>query len=271
MKIEPSQKIDFSKLPSRAFIHKFTDELIDLLFPIESTFTYHYEVADEKEERLHKSLKEILQPLSNRLNLSADEVVEQFFNQLPAIYNKLIADAEFFLKSDPAAEGIEEVIIAYPGFYAITVYRLAHELSKLSVPIVPRVITEYAHNKTGIDIHPGASIGSPFFIDHGTGVVVGQTTVIGDSVKLYQGVTLGALAVRKETQGAKRHPTIENNVLLYAGSCILGGETVIGHDSVIGGNVWLTSSVPPLSIVYHKSDIHIRDKSELREVVDFVI
>lgn len=164
MKIEPSQKIDFSKLPSRAFIHKFTDELIDLLFPIESTFTYHYEVADEKEERLHKTLKEILQPLSNRLNLSADEVVEQFFNQLPAIYNKLIADAEFFLKSDPAAEGIEEVIIAYPGFYAITVYRLAHELSKLSVPIVPRVITEYAHNKTGIDIHPGASIGSPFLL-----------------------------------------------------------------------------------------------------------
>ena len=271
MKITPSTKIDFSRLPSRAFIHKFTDELIDLLFPIESTFTYHFEVADEKEERLHKTLKEILQPLADRLTISADEIVLQFFNQLPSIYNQLIADADFFLKSDPAAEGIEEVIIAYPGFYAITVYRLAHELSKLNVPIVPRVITEYAHNKTGIDIHPGAAIGCPFFIDHGTGVVVGQTTIIGNQVKLYQGVTLGALAVRKETEGEKRHPTIEDDVIIYAGSCILGGETTIGRSSVIGGNVWLTASVPPLSIVYHKSDIHIRDKSELREVIDFII
>jgi serine O-acetyltransferase len=271
MKIQPSHKIDFSKLPSRAVIHKFTDELIDLLFPIESTFNFHYEVADEKEERLHKTLKEILLPLSNRLTLSADEIVVQFFDTLPQLYEDLISDAEFFLKSDPAAEGIEEVIIAYPGFYAITVYRLAHQLSKLNVPIVPRVITEYAHNKTGIDIHPGASIGSPFFIDHGTGVVVGQTTVIGNYVKLYQGVTLGALAVRKEAEGEKRHPTIEDDVIIYAGSCILGGQTVVGRSSVIGGNVWLIESVPALSIVYHKSDVHIRDKSELREVIDFII
>jgi serine O-acetyltransferase len=271
MKIQPSQKIDFSKVPSRTYIYKFTDELIDLLFPIESTFTFHYEIADEKEERLHKTLREILQPLANGLSLSPDQIVQQFFDTLPAIYEKLISDAEFFIKSDPAAEGIEEVIIAYPGFYAITVYRLAHELSKLNVPIVPRVITEYAHNKTGIDIHPGARIGSPFFIDHGTGVVIGQTTVIGNHVRLYQGVTLGALAVRNDEEGDKRHPTIEDDVIIYAGSCILGGETLIGHDSVIGGNVWLTTSVPPLSIVYHKSDVHIRDKSELREVVDFVI
>ena len=183
----------------------------------------------------------------------------------------LLADAEFFLQSDPAAEGVEEVIIAYPGFYAITVYRLAHQLTLLNVPIIPRVITEYAHNKTGIDIHPGASIGNPFFIDHGTGIVIGQTSVIGHKVKIYQGVTLGALAVRKEQQGAKRHPTIEDNVVIYAGSCILGGETVIGHDSIIGGNVWLTTSVAPLSMVYHKSEVHIRDKSELKEVLDFVI
>ncbi len=271
MKIQPSQKIDFSKLPSRAVIYKFTDELIDLLFPIESTFTFHYEVADEKEERLHKTLTEILQPLTNRLTISAPEIVRHFFNTLPSIYEKLISDAEFFMKSDPAAEGIEEVIIAYPGFYAITVYRVAHELSKLNVPIVPRVITEYAHNKTGIDIHPGAHIGNPFFIDHGTGVVVGQTTVIGNHVKVYQGVTLGALAVRKEAEGKKRHPTIEDDVIIYAGSCILGGETTIGHSSVIGGNVWLTDSVPPLSVVYHKSDVVIRDKSEMNEVVDFVI
>jgi serine O-acetyltransferase len=271
MKIQPSQKIDFGKLPSRAYIHRFTDELIDLLFPIESTFTYRYEIAEEKEERLHKTLKEILTPLSQQLTEPLDEIVTKFFDTLPQVYNKLLADAEFFLSSDPAAEGIEEVIIAYPGFYAITVYRLAHELTRLNVPIVPRVITEYAHNKTGIDIHPGATIGSPFFIDHGTGVVIGQTTYIGNNVKLYQGVTLGALAVRKEAQGAKRHPTIEDNVLIYAGSCILGGETTIGRNSVIGGNVWLTSSVPAFSIVYHKSDVHIREKSELRDAVDFVI
>ncbi|HLP21093.1 MAG TPA: serine O-acetyltransferase EpsC [Chitinophagales bacterium] len=271
MRIEPSPKIDFSKLPSRAVIYKFTDEIIDLLFPIESTFTYHYEVADEKEERLHRTLSEILQPISSRYQLDAASIVQRFFDSLPTVYNKLIQDAEFFLKSDPAAESIEEVIIAYPGFYAITVYRLAHELSKLKVPIVPRVITEYAHNKTGIDIHPGASIGSPFFIDHGTGVVVGETTIIGNHVRIYQGVTLGALAVRKESEGVKRHPTIEDDVIIYAGSCILGGDTKVGRSSVIGGNVWLVNSVPPLSVVYHRSDVVIRDKSEMTTVVDFVI
>lgn len=271
MNIQSSRQIDFSRLPSRAVIYKFTDELIDLLFPIESTFTFRYEIAEEREERLHRTLHEILKPLNEQLNIPADEIVNAFFKTLPAVYNNLISDAEFFQQSDPAAECVEEVIIAYPGFYAITVYRLANELYKLNVPIVPRVITEYAHNKTGIDIHPGATIGSPFFIDHGTGVVIGQTTLVGNFVKLYQGVTLGALAVRKESESKKRHPTIENNVIIYAGSCILGGNTTVGHDSIIGGNVWLTESVPPLSMVYHKSDVTIRDKSEMREVLDFVI
>ncbi len=264
-------KIDFSTLPSRTFIYKFIDELLDFLFPTESNHTFRYEVAGEKEERLKHNLQEILKPLNGKLNPPAQEITAKFFQSLSSVYDKLILDAEFFMKSDPAAESVEEVIIAYPGFYAITVYRLAHELSKLNVPIIPRVISEYAHTKTGIDIHPGATIGTPFFIDHGTGVVIGQTTVIGSHVKIYQGVTLGALAVRKESQGAKRHPTIEDSVILYAGSCILGGETVVGHDSVIGGNVWLTESVAPLSIVYHKSEVHIRDKSEMNEVIDFVI
>ena len=263
--------IDFSKLPSRSFIYKFTDDLIDMLFPIESTFAFKYEVAGEKEERLQRALKEILQPLNEKLALTPDEIAKKLFGTLSSIYDKLIMDAAFFMKSDPAAESIEEVIIAYPGFYAITVYRLAHELTKLNVPIVPRVISEYAHTRTGIDIHPAATIGTPFFIDHGTGVVIGQTTLIGDYVKIYQGVTLGALAVKKESQGAKRHPTIGDHVILYAGSCILGGDTNVGHDSVIGGNVWLTESVAPLSIVYHKSEVHIRDKSEMNEVIDFVI
>jgi serine O-acetyltransferase len=264
-------KVDFSKIPSRGAIHKLTDELIHLLFPLDAKLMPKQEVAHEAEARLRGNLISILQPIEKQLTLSPDEITHKFFATLPAIYEKLIADAEFFMKSDPAAEGIEEVIIAYPGFYAITVYRLAHELSKLNVPIIPRVITEYAHTKTGIDIHPAATIGTPFFIDHGTGVVIGQTTIIGSHVKIYQGVTLGALAVKKESQGSKRHPTIGDHVILYAGSCILGGDTNVGHDSVIGGNVWLTESVAPLSIVYHKSEVHIRDKSEMNEVIDFVI
>lgn len=265
-----STKIDFSRLPSRALTHLFADEVVDYLFPVEGNFSFNEELHEEKAEKVRLILKGLLEPLHLPL-LQAEEVADKFFASLPSVYDKLIADGELFLKSDPAAECIEEVILAYPGFYAIMVYRVAHELSVLNVPIIPRIITEYAHAKTGIDIHPGANIGFPFFIDHGTGVVVGQTATIGHNVRLYQGVTLGALAVRKEGQGLKRHPTIEDNVIIYAGSCILGGETVIGHDSVIGGNVWLTQSILPYSIVYHKSDIRIRDKSEMNEIIDFVI
>ena len=263
--------IDFGKLPSRTLIYKFTDELIDFIFPIESSVTSHAKLTGKRKLSLTILLKEILHPLSEQLAHPPEKIVDKFFNTVDSLHYSLVADAIFFMKSDPAVESIEEVIIAYPGFYAITVYRLSHELVKLGVPIVPRVISEYAHNKTGIDIHPGAKIGNPFFIDHGTGVVIGQTTVVGDRVKLYQGVTLGALAVRKEGQGLKRHPTIENDVIIYAGSCILGGETIIGHDSIIGGNVWLTTSVAPLSVVYHKSDIKIRNKSEMNEIIDFII
>jgi serine O-acetyltransferase len=200
-----------------------------------------------------------------------NDLIKAFLEAVPGIYQHLIQDAGAFMESDPAAESIEEVILAYPGFYAITVYRIAHQLYCLKIPVLPRLITEYAHSKTGIDIHPGAQIGNKFFIDHGTGVVVGQTTVIGDNVKLYQGVTLGALAVRKEARGEKRHPTIGNNVIIYAGSCILGGTTMVGHDSIIGGNVWLTHSVVPFSVVYHESHITIRDKSDLNGVIDFSI
>jgi serine O-acetyltransferase len=151
------------------------------------------------------------------------------------------------------------------------VYRFSHQLWKQGVKILPRVFAEYAHSKTGIDIHPGAEIGQSFFIDHGTGIVIGETSVIGKRVKIYQGVTLGALSVNKEEAKTKRHPTIEDNVIIYSGATILGGETVIGHDSVIGGNVWLTNSVFPNSIVYHKSEITIRDKNPLPDVLNFVI
>ncbi len=265
-----TKRTDFSSLPSRSLAHRFADELIDFLFPTEAVFDFQEEIAEERTNKLKRMLQELLPETKFSKPLQQD-IIAQFFGILPEIKKQLLKDAELFVKADPAAECMEEVIVAYPGFYAIAIYRISNELYKLKIPLLPRIISEYAHTKTGIDIHPGAQIGNPFFIDHGTGIVIGQTTVIGHSVKMYQGVTLGALAVRKESEGTKRHPTIEDNVILYAGSCILGGDTVIGRDSVIGGNVWLTESVPPLSVVYHKSDVHIRDKSELKEVIDFVI
>jgi serine O-acetyltransferase len=151
------------------------------------------------------------------------------------------------------------------------VHRLSHKLFELNVTIIPRMMSEWAHGKTGIDIHPGAKIGSPFFIDHGTGVVIGETSIIGDAVKVYQGVTLGAIAVKKEDATNKRHPTIEDNVVLYAGSTILGGNTTIGKDSIIGGNTWITESIEPNSIVYHKSSLNVINKLNKNEPINFVI
>ena len=195
----------------------------------------------------------------------------ELFYQLPEIYEALLLDAHAVLKFDPAAQSIEEVLVAYPGFYATSIYRIAHQLHKQGIKILPRLLSEYAHSKTGIDIHPGAVIGKSFFIDHGTGIVIGETSVIGDDVKIYQGVTLGALNVTKANASTKRHPTIEDNVIIYSGATILGGETVIGHSSVIGGNVWLTYSVPAHSIVYHKSEIKVRDNNLVPEGFNFVI
>lgn len=197
--------------------------------------------------------------------------VASFFGALPDTYNVLLEDAEAILASDPAARNLSEVIVAYPGFYATVVYRLSHCIWKLGITILPRLFCEYAHSKTGIDIHPGAHIGRAFAIDHGTGIVIGETTVIGNNVKIYQGVTLGALNVSKESASTKRHPTIEDGVILYSGATILGGETVIGRGSIIGGNVWLTYSVPPASVVYHKSEIKVKDKEPFPEPLNFVI
>ncbi|MFL5785028.1 MAG: serine O-acetyltransferase EpsC, partial [Bacteriovoracaceae bacterium] len=169
-------------------------------------------------------------------------------------------DVEAAFAGDPAAYSKEEIIITYPGFYAICVYRLAHALHKLDVPLIPRLMSEYAHEKTGIDIHPGAVIGENFFIDHGTGVVIGETSLIGKNVKIYQGVTLGALSVKKKLQSVKRHPTIESDVVIYANSTILGGDTIIGTGSVIGGNTWITESVPADSVILNKIEISIGKK-----------
>jgi serine O-acetyltransferase len=178
------------------------------------------------------------------------KVVLEVFAAIPALREAADRDVRAAFDGDPAAGSIEEIIFSYPGVQAITVYRIAHEFYLRGVPMIPRIMTEDAHGRTGIDIHPGATVGRGFFIDHGTGIVIGETTVIGNNVKIYQGVTLGALAIERDergavVRGAKRHPTIEDDVTIYAGAKILGGETVIGRGSVVGGNVWLTESIPP--------------------------
>ena len=197
----------------------------------------------------------------------ARSIALAFIARLPEVKRLVATDVQAAYEGDPAATSPMEVVMAYPGLYAVTIHRLAHELYNLRVPIIPRIMSELAHSKTGIDIHPGATIGERFFIDHGTGVVIGETTVIGRNVKLYQGVTLGALSFDRDpvtgalVKGVKRHPNVEDNVVIYAGATILGGRTVIGHDSEIGGNVWLKDSVPPNSRVYNKPPApEIREK-----------
>jgi serine O-acetyltransferase len=188
----------------------------------------------------------------------AKEIVGEFVDELGEIRRLVETDIDAAYEGDPAATSRMEVVMAYPGLYAVTIHRIAHVLYRLKVPVIPRIMSELAHSRTGIDIHPGATIGERFFIDHGTGVVIGETAVIGRNVKIYQGVTLGALSFAKDPEtgalvkGIKRHPNVEDNVVIYAGATILGGETVIGHDSEVGGNVWLKDSIPPFSRVYNK-------------------
>jgi serine O-acetyltransferase len=244
--------------PSKIDVGEFSQKMAISLFPIiEGGECNPVDVL-----KLRNQLIRILKPLKRRLSDKPEVIADAFFKNLQSIKNKLDGDAEFIAANDPAATEKDEVIMAYPGFFAILIYRLAHCLAGLNVPIVPRVMTEYAHSLTGIDIHPKAEIGSEFFIDHGTGIVIGETAVIGNRVKFYQGVTIGALSVNKSMASTKRHPTIEDDVIIYAGTTILGGNTIIGHDSVIGGNVWLTESVPPFSFVYHQKKTTIRGRSD---------
>lgn len=256
----------FEAIPRKEEVHKWIDELVDLLFPVRCACVHDASTL----RQLHLTFLN----LTSRVMVLDDAIqhkIKLFFEKLPAIYDNLLTDARAFMAFDPAARSVEEVIIAYPGFYAITVYRLSHELYALDIPILPRVISEWAHGQTGIDINPGAEIGIGFFIDHGTGIVIGETCVIGNNVKIYQSVTLGALSVVKTEANKKRHPTIEDNVIIYSGATILGGRTVIGKDSVIGGNVWLTESVPPNSLVYHKSEVRVRKNIDFDEPLNFVI
>jgi len=194
----------------------------------------------------------------------AEEICLEFFNRIPKVRAMVQTDLQAAYDGDPAATGMAEVIFSYPGLFAITVYRLAHELYDLKVPMIPRIMTEHAHSITGIDIHPGATIGAYFFIDHGTGIVVGETTIIGDNVKIYQGVTLGGLSTRggQDLRGKRRHPTIEDDVTIYANASILGGETVIGRGCVIGASAFITQSIPPCTRVSSKNqELELRTRA----------
>ncbi len=230
---------------AKARVAGWIRSLLDTLFPqaAEQTLATTGEVRDAI-DALAAELRSLLRPLEDDID-DPGEIARAFFQSLPEIHRQLMIDATAIERGDPAAESVDEVILAYPGFLAMAVYRIAHRFSELGVPILPRVLTEWAHERTGIDIHPGATLGHPVVIDHGTGIVIGETAVIGNNVKLYQGVTLGALSVAKSLASTKRHPTIENDVVIYANATILGGDTVIGRGSVVGGNVWLTSSIPP--------------------------
>ena len=249
-------------VPSMKDTQIFTKELVDFLFPIRRDRTISLHATAAKWEDIQKMLIKLLIPFENIMHKNANDVCQQFCQAVPDLYAQMLNNADAYCKFDPAAMCGEEVILCYPGFYAVCVYRLAHVLHLIGVPTIPRLMTEYAHTKTGIDIHPGASIDDHFFIDHGTGIVIGETTIIGRNVKVYQGVTLGSAYVDESLRQTKRHPTIEDNVILYAGCTILGGNTVIGHDTIIGGNVWLTESVPPYSMVYNKHDTVVRPQSQ---------
>ncbi|MFH6768699.1 serine O-acetyltransferase EpsC [Gaetbulibacter aquiaggeris] len=219
-----------------------------------------YNLFDELEEET-KYLRNTFLEISSKLSVeNAENLWDEFQKQFLTIRRKLDLDAVSFLKNDPASTCIEEVYLAYPGFYAISIYRLSHQLHLLKVPIIPRMMSEYVHGITGIDIHPGATIGESFFVDHGTGIVIGETAIIKSNVKIFQGVTLGGLQVKKDMQSTKRHPTIEDHVTIYANATILGGDIVIGANSTIGANVWITQSVPENSLVTYQTEIKIRPK-----------
>jgi serine O-acetyltransferase len=235
--------------------------IIRLLFPEQTKEYFRSEEEIEIQfKNLELDLRNILISTYQCKGCNPEWKANAFIERIPEVYRLLKTDIQSIIDGDPAAKSEFEVIRAYPGFFAITFYRLAHELFNLDIPLLPRILTEYAHSKTGIDIHPGAQIDEYFFIDHGTGIVIGESCIIGKHVKLYQGVTLGALSVEKTLANTKRHPTVENNVVIYSGATILGGKTVIGEHSIIGGNVWLTKSVPSYSTVYHKPEIKVVER-----------
>lgn len=230
----------------------FTKNLFYTLFDCDTP-------VEENLQKLAFDFKELADLVCWEPGKPCSEIWKSYCHMLPNLLEKINLDAVAIANNDPAANSVEEVYLSYPGFYAIAIYRLSHEFYKMDLPLIPRLMTECAHKITGTDINPGAQIGESFFIDHATGVVIGETTEIKNNVKLYQGVTLGALYVERDLRNKKRHPTIEDNVTIYANATILGGETVIGANSIIGGNAWLTSSVPANSFVTHSPEIKIKN------------
>jgi len=265
--------IEGSNLPSRDRVVEITTNFLAVLFPgyyekqelSKANVTYY--IWEKISFIYHHLSRENLKSLKSASGSPdddkklIDESIETTFailKKITRIREQLRGDVQAAYEGDPAAKSLDEIILSYPGIEAIAIHRVAHELHLLKVPLIPRIMSEYAHNKTGIDIHPGAAIGGNFFIDHGTGVVIGETTEIGNNVRIYQGVTLGALSIKKDAsgrieRGSKRHPTIKDNVIIYSGATILGGTTVVGEHSIIGGSVWLTESVPPYTILINKA------------------
>ena len=256
-------QIELFDQPDTEVIVDILDKMLKIVFPgffREKTYRFYNlnsrltVLLEDVMFNLNKQIAIALRQLPENQNANEDEMVEkaekitlEFFKKIPLIREYTETDVQAAFDGDPAAFNRNEIILSYPGLYTITINRIAHELFKLSVPLIPRIMTEHAHSQTGIDIHPGATIGKYFFMDHGTGIVVGETTIIGDNVKVYQGVTIGALSTRggQKLKGVKRHPTIEDNVTIYSGASVLGGETVIGRNSVIGSNAFITSSIAP--------------------------
>lgn len=254
-------KVDISNQPDKKVITDILAKLQEIIFPgffkpdTYKSYTVKTTISILVEDVLYNLKKEIgitlkYNPIYSdssacEIQGESQRIAVEFLKKIPKIREYIETDVSAAFDGDPAAYNKEEIVVTYPGFYAIMVYRIAHELHVLNVPLIPRIMTEHAHSLTGIDIHPGAQIGKYFFIDHGTGIVIGETTIIGDNVKIYQGVTLGALSTRggQMLKNVKRHPTIEDNVTIYSGATILGGETIIGKDVVIGGNTFITSSV----------------------------
>lgn len=240
-------------------IKKWLNDFLEILFPVMGqNFFNSLESLETAVIENKKCLTKILECQDRDSSRSASNDADHIYDEMFKVELLLNIDVEFIIQSDPATSDANEVISAYPGFYAIACYRIAHVISKMNYPLVARMITETAHQKTGVDIHPKAIIGSPVFIDHGTGIVIGETTQIGDRVSIYQGVTLGALKVHKDMRGIKRHPTVEDDCVLYANATILGGKTIIGKGSIIGGNVWLAQSVPAGASVFNEPNIRIK-------------
>jgi serine O-acetyltransferase len=279
-----------SSLPSTEAVIEIIEDLKEVIYPgygrrqnlHMGNVAYHVgDILDGLHDKLTEQFARALRHECSAAELDEDfhtmgqQRAMQFLDRLPDLRAVLADDVQAAYDGDPAAKSLHEIIFCYPGVEAVTIYRLAHELYLLDLPLVPRMMTEYAHRKTGVDIHPGARIGRSFFIDHATGVVIGETTDIGDRVKLYQGVTLGALSFPKDAngniiRGMKRHPTIEDDVVIYANATILGGKTVIGHHCVVGSNVWLTDSVAPYTVVsMEKPSLRFKDSSDHRKL-DFI-